>query len=164
MANINIHKDLCSLCGEQITLRRRSVFVPVLMIGLGALLFVIDSFINMTHSTDSIKMSIMLLATVLVVWGLVWGVARTRGDGSYYHVGDGAFLSRMTLKFNKDKKSELLNLVNSKDFATLQALSEDEVSALVLEIYSSPKSGFCAAQLFEYAEMDFRPVSDVVIK
>lgn len=164
MANINIRKDLCSLCGGQITLRRRSVFIPVLMIALGALLFVIDSFITMSQSTDSVKISVMLLASLLVAWGLLWGIARTRGEGSYYHWGDGAFLNRKTLKFNKDKKSELLNLVNSKDFATLQALSEDEVSALVLEIYSSPKSEFCAVQLFEYAEMDFHPVSDVVIK
>ena len=163
MANINIHKDLCSLSEGHIALRRRSVFVPVLMIGLGALLFIIDSFIDMTQSTDSVKMSIMLLATVLVVWGLVWGVVRSRGEGSYYHLTDGVFLNRTTLKFNKDKKSKLLNLVNSKDFATLQTLSEDEVSALVLEVYSSPKSGFRAVQLFEYSEMDFRPVSDVVV-
>lgn len=164
MANINIDTALCDLCDGVIVKRRRSVLLPVLVICLGALLFVIDSFIDMTQSTDSVKMIIMLSASVLVVWGIVWGVVRSRGEGSYYHVTDGVFLSHKSLKFAKDKKSKLVNLVNSKDFATLQTFSEDGVSAMVVELYISEKSGFCAAQLFEYSEMTFVPVTPVVVK
>ena len=164
MSKKNISEALCAMPGSVVELRHKSVLLPVLMILAGAILFVLDSFIKMTESLDSLKMVIMLMAVTLVICGIIWGIIRAKGEGELYHVNDKTFLTKKTLKFTKDKKSKIVNLVNSKDFATLQALSEDEVSALVLEIYSSPKSGFCAAQLFEYAEMDFRPVSDVVIK
>lgn len=163
MSKKNISEALCAMPGSVVELRHKSVLLPVLMILAGAILFVLDSFIKMTESLDSLKMVIMLMAVTLVICGIIWGIIRAKGEGELYHVDDKTFLTKKTLKFTKDKKSKIVNLVNSKDFATLHNLSEDTVSGLLVEMYQSPKSGFCAVCLFEYVEMQFQPITDVQI-
>ena len=59
---------------------------------------------------------------------------------------------------------EIRDLVKRADFTTLQQLSEDGVSAVTVVLYTSPRSGFCAAQVFEYEDMEILPTSDLVVK
>ena len=49
------------------------------------------------------------------------------------------------------------------DFATLRSLPDDGVSAVTVVVYSSPRSGFCAAQVFEYVDMELQAVGDIKI-
>lgn len=68
------------------------------------------------------------------------------------------------LKFYKERSSEINDLVKRGDFTTLQALPEDGVSAVTVVLYTSPRSSFTVAQVFEYEEMEMRPTSDLVMK
>jgi hypothetical protein len=43
-------------------------------------------------------------------------------------------------------------------------LPEDGISAVTVVLYTSPRSGFCAAQVFEYEDMEMLPTSDLVVK
>jgi hypothetical protein len=163
MSEINIPQALYSMPELHVVEHRRSVLQPVLLILVGAVLFVADSFVDMSNSTDSLKSALMLVASTLVFCGLIWGVVRLKGAGAPYCEPDGAFLQHKRLRFTKDKKTKIVDLVNSKDFSTLRSLEEDGVSAVVVEIYFSKKSKLCAAQVFEYSEMTFVPVTKVQV-
>jgi hypothetical protein len=78
-------------------------------------------------------------------------------------VQDGCFLKREELKFVKERSSMVRDLVCKGDFATLRSLPDDGVSAVTVVVYSSPRSGFCAAQVFEYVDMELQAVGDIKI-
>ena len=87
-----------------------------------------------------------------------------RQSGEPYHLQDGCFMAKKELKFYKERNMEIRDLVKRADFTTLQQLQEDGVSAVTVVLYTSARSGFCAAQVFEYEEMEMRPTSDLVVK
>ena len=94
--------------------------------------------------------------------GIVYAIVRQ--SGAPYHVQDRCFLCKKELKFYKERREEVVDLVKRADFTTLQQLPEDGVSAVTVVLYSSPRSGFCAAQVFEYEEMEMHSASDLVIR
>jgi hypothetical protein len=136
--------------------------MPAALLVAGVALLVINSQIEASAEMMNLKSALVLFGAVMAVVGAVILVLRMMGGaGAPYHAADGCYLKCKELKFNKEKSAQLRDLVNRGDFTTLRSLPEDGVSAVTVVIYTSPRSGFCAAQVFEYFELELRAVSQL---
>lgn len=165
MSNNNIHKALYALPDVNIVARRKPLTIPLVLLFVGMVLFAINPLIDSTIQMSSLKSAIILFGAVLVVVGILMTLFRLMGD-SYvpFHVDDKCYLQREELRFEKNKSSYIIDLILKEDFITLRSLKQDGVSAVTVVIYSSPISGFCACQAFEYVELEQRPLCKMTYK
>lgn len=163
MAKYDMCEAMYSMVSGVVEPRRRSMTAPALIAALGVALLLVNGFlIENAVDNSNLKSAMVLFGTTLLVVGIVYAVVRQ--SGAPYHVQDRCFLCKKELKFYKERRGEVVDLVKRADFTTLQQLPEDGVSAITVVLYSSPRGGFCAAQVFEYEEMEMHPASDLIIR
>ena len=162
MSKYDMCEALYALPGGVVVKRRKPIAMPAALLVAGVALLVINSQIEASAEMMNLKSALVLFGAVMAVVGAVILVLRMMGGaGAPYHSADGCYLKCKELKFNKEKSAQLRDLVNRGDFTTLRSLPEDGVSAVTVVMYSSPRSGFCAAQVFEYFELELRAVSQL---
>lgn len=164
MAKYDINEALYALPGGVIECRRKSIAVPITVLVAGLALIVINSFIDGSLDMANLKSALVLFGAVFAMVGGAMLFARLAGHSTApYHKMDRCFLRREELKFNKEQKSVVMDLLNRKDFSNLRKIPSDGISAFIVVIFTSPKSGFTAAQAFEYIELELRPAGDLTI-
>lgn len=162
MSKYDMCEALYALPGGVVVKRRKPIAMPTALLVAGVALLIINSQIEASAEMMNLKSALVLFGAVAAVVGAVILVLRMMGGaGAPYHAADGCYLKCKELKFNKEKSAQLRDLVNRGDFTTLRSLPEDGVSAVTVVMYSSPRSGFCAAQVFEYFELELRAVSQL---
>ena len=162
MSKYDMCEALYALPGGVVVKRRKPIAMPAALLVAGVALLIINSQIEASAEMMNLKSALVLFGAVAAVVGAVILALRMMGGaGAPYHAADGCYLKCKELKFNKEKSAQLRDLVNRGDFTTLRSLPEDGVSAVTVVIYTSPRSGFCAAQVFEYFELELRAVSQL---
>ena len=162
MSKYDMCEALYALPGGVVVKRRKPIAMPAALLVAGVALLIINSQIGASAEMMNLKSALVLFGAVAAVVGAVIMALRMMGGaGAPYHAADGCYLKCKELKFNKEKSAHLRDLVNRGDFTTLRSLPEDGVSAVTVVMYSSPRSGFCAAQVFEYFELELRAVSQL---
>lgn len=162
MSKYDMCEALYALPGGVVVRRRKPIAMPTALLVAGVALLIINSQIEASAEMMNLKSALVLFGAVMAVVGAVILVLRMMGGaGAPYHAADGCYLKCKELKFNKEKSAQLRDLVNRGDFTTLRSLPEDGVSAVTVVMYTSPRSGFCAAQVFEYFELELRAVSQL---
>lgn len=155
---------LCALPGGTIECRRKSITVPLVILLAGVACFIINHFALGAMDAPNLKSALVLFGAVFIGVGGAMAFARIAGHSTApYYKKDNCFLRREELKFNKEQKTAVMDLLNKGDFATLRKIPSDGISAFMVVIYSSPKSGLSAAQAFEYVELELRPASELKI-
>ena len=164
MSNKTICEALYALPEYHIVKRRKSLFTPVVVLLIGVALIVANSLLVGGKDLDTLSSALIIFGGTFVGVGVVLLFVRFSDSGfDPYHSVDGCFLKREELKFQKEQRSAVLDLLSKKDFTTLRNLPSDGISALVVIVYSSPKSGFAAAQAYEYVDLELKPVSELKI-
>ena len=164
MSKYDMCEALYALPGGVVVKRRKPIAMPAALLVAGVALLIINSQIEASAEMMNLKSALVLFGAVAAVVGAVIMVLRMMGGaGAPYHAADGCYLKCKELKFNKEKSAHLRDLVNRGDFTTLRSLPEDGVSAVTVVMYTSPRSGFCAAQVFEYFELELRAVSELKV-
>ena len=164
MSKYDMCEALYALPGGVVVRRRKPIAMPTALLAAGVVLLIINSQIEASAEMMNLKSALVLFGAVAAVVGAVILVLRMMGGaGAPYHAADGCYLKCKELKFNKEKSAQLRDLVNRGDFTTLHSLPEDGVSAVTVVMYTSPRSGFCAAQVFEYFELELRAVSELKV-
>lgn len=162
MSKYDMCEALYALPGGVVVKRRKPIAMPTALLVAGVALLIINSQIEASAEMMNLKSALVLFGAIAAVVGAVILVLRMMGGaGAPYHAADGCYLKCKELKFNKEKSAQLRDLVNRGDFTTLRSLPEDGVSAVTVVMYTSPRSGFCAAQVFEYFELELRAVSQL---
>ena len=160
MSKYDMCEAMYALTHGMVVSRRRSLLPPLVVTTAGVAMFVINLFIEPTADNSNLKSAIVLFAAIFVGVGVVYAMVRRMGRP--FHTKDGCFLSKKEYKFFKERKAEVVDLVKRRDFATLRSLPTDGVSAVTVVMYTSPQSGFCAAQVFEYEEMEIHPATELI--
>lgn len=159
MKRYNINEALYALPDVEIIPRRKPLVIPLLLILAGLAILVINALLDSTAETSNLKSALVLFGIVItLIGGVIMFIRLSGSDDTPYHTGDKCYLNRKELKFNKDKRTYIAALIEKADFATLNSMKQDGVSAITVIMYSSPKSGFCACQGFEYVELERRPI------
>ena len=146
-----------------IVARRRSVVLPIVVILAGiALPFICMSLLS-DAKFDDINSSMVLVGICLAVGGGIWLLGRLVGSGEPYHTEKGTFLQTRTLSFDRSRRAEVLNAVGSGNASKLFALPTCEVSALCVMVSHTADNSFVAAQVFEYAELEYKELCGVTL-
>lgn len=164
MKNYDMREALYALPGGVVQPRRKPVALPLLVAIAGLAMMAANAMLPKNVEYANLKSALVLFGVLFALVGVVVCVIRFSGRSSApWHVQDGCFLKREELKFVKERSSMVRDLVRKGDFATLRSLPDDGVSAVTVVVYSSPRSGFCAAQVFEYVDMELQAVCDIKI-
>lgn len=165
MAKYDMCEAMCALPGGVVTMRRRSLVTPLVIFFIGVALFVCNGFLESGSDMNNLKSAIVLFGAVFVLVGGAMCVIRLGGGGmAPWCEKESCFLKKEELKFSKEDKMNVVNLVESQDFTNLRQLKQANVSAVMVVIWKTPSGGFEAAQVFEYAELELQPVSKLSVK
>ena len=165
MAIYDMRESIYAQTEGAIVPRRKSIMEPVLVLVVGLGLLISNAMVEASVENGNVKSALMLFGAIFAVAGVIMVAARLSGAGQApYCVKDGCFLNKKELKFAKEQKNVVIDLLRKGDFTTLRTLKQNDVSALIVYVYSSPKSRVVACQAFEYLELELHPVSDLVLK
>lgn len=164
MANYNMCEALYALSGGKITPHKKPLAMPLLITLAGVAMFVINGWVLAEADLPNLKSALVLFGATFAMVGGAILIARMAGKSTIpYNKGDGCFLKREEIKLDKEKKKIAIELVRNGDFASLRQISSSNISAIVVEIYFSPKGGFTAAQVFEYIDLELQPISELKV-
>ncbi len=164
MSKTTLCEALYALPDHQIVKRRKSLFTPVVMLIVGIALIVASSLLRVNADLGTLRSTLILFGGCFSGVGVVLMFLRYSNSGfEPYHRADCCFLRREELKFQKEQRSAVLDLLSMRDFTTLRNLPSEGISALSVVVYYSPKSNFCAAQAFDYSDFESKPIGDIVI-
>ena len=164
MKNYDMREALYALPNGIIKPRRKPVVVPLLVAIAGLVMLIVNTMIPAEAEYANLKSAVILFGVTFVLVGTIITVLRFKGNqNAPWHIQDACFLKKDELKFVKERSSLVRDLVRKGDFTTLRSLPDDGVSAVTVVIYSSPRSGFCAAQVFEYIDLELQPVDKIKI-
>ena len=162
MTKIKFFEALYTSC-DTIVARRKSIVLPILIIVAGIALPLFTTSLLKGSEFDNINSVVILAGIALAVGGGVWLLGRLTGKGEPYSTKSEKFLDTRILSFSRSHRSEVLKAVGSRDLERLLAIPTCEVSALCVMISSLPDNSFAAAQVFEYAELEYRELSRVTV-
>lgn len=164
MAKYDMSEALQTSSGGAISNRRKPLTLPLAILIAGVVLLAVNYFGMGTMDAPNLKSALVLFGAVGVMIGGAMVFARMTGHSTAPYLNrDHCFLRREELKFNKEQKATVLDLLAKGDFTTLRKIPSDGISAFMVVIYTSPKSGVTAAQAFEYIELELRPASELKI-
>ena len=165
MAKYDMCEAMCALPNNVVTMRRQSLVMPIVTLFIGVTLFVVNGFLDGGSEMSNIKSAIVLFGAVFVLVGGAMTLIRFGGGGlAPWHTEEKCFLKKEELKFRKEDKTEVLDLVKLGNFTTLRSIKAANVSALIVTLWSTPSGHFTAAQVFEYIDLELQPVSELKVK
>lgn len=164
MAKYNMSEAIYALPGGKVVPHKKPIATPLLITIAGVALLVINGMGLAGVDMPNVKSALVLFGATFAMVGGAILFTRLAGKSTMpYHKNDGCFLKHEELKFRKDQKSTVMELLSKGDFTNLRKIPSDGVSAFVVEIYSSPKSSYTAAQAFEYRDLELQPASELKI-
>ena len=165
MSKYDMREMIYAQADGAIVPRRKSVVCPICLILVGIGLLVLNGMMEATVENGNLRSALLLFGADFGITGIIMTVVRLSGASKApYYVKDGCFLDKKELKFTKEQKNIVIDLLRKGDFATLRSLGQSDISALTVIEYSSPKSRVVACQAFEYLELELRPVCDLMLK
>lgn len=158
-------KAICALPEAAVSMRRKSLIMPLILFFVGVALFVLNGFLESSAEMSNLKSAIVLFGAIFIlVGGAICLIRLGNGGMAPWHNGEGCFLEKEELKFSKDDKLRIIDLVKHRDFTTLRSLNTGSVSSVIVYLWSTPSGNFIAAQAFEYIDLELQPISDMVVK
>lgn len=156
---------ICALPGGAVIMRRRSMILPLLILFAGVGLLVLNIVLDGSANMSNIKSAIVLFGAIFVLVGGAMSLIRMgKGGLAPWHIGERCFLKKEELKYTKDDKMQVQDLVKRGDFTTLRTISTGDISAIVVTLWSTPSGAFTAAQAFEYIDLELQPISELRVK
>lgn len=158
-----ICEAIYALPGSPVAKRRRSLSIPAAVLAAGVAMIALNSLYGARITNDA-GSALVFTGGVLVLAGALVGAMRLFGsDGVPYHRGCGCRLLCEELHFDREARAEVTAAVGGGDVGRLLALRRAQVPALTVVLYRTPDNRFAAMQAFEYAELEYRPVTDLRI-
>lgn len=165
MSKYNMSEMLYAVADGAVVSRRKSIVLPLVALIFGVALLVVNVMMESPADNGNLRAALLLFGAAFALIGGVLLLLRLLGlSRAPYCVKDACFLNKTLFKFSKEDKNRVVDLVRRGDFEGLRNLPKSEVSALIVVEYSSPKSALRACQVFEYIELELRPVSDIKLK
>ncbi|MEG0498866.1 MAG: hypothetical protein RSB29_00755 [Alistipes sp.] len=149
---------------ENVIIRhRKSVVVPVLVLLAGAAMLVLNH-VFATEMSNNLRSSLMFMGALIAIFGLVMTLVRLFGNSSEpYHRPSKCALQYEELYFDHKLWRDVVESVNSGDVTRLRSMAHSQVPAVAVAMYTTPNGAFAAVQAFEYAELEYRPLSELKV-
>lgn len=96
--------------------------------------------------------------------GMIMAAAQMFGSGGALSTGR-SVVSCFTRSFNFDRgiRSDVMQAVSDGDAERLLGMKRAQVPALTVALYRTPGNRFAAMQAFEYADLEYKPLTELKI-
>ena len=154
---------LYALPGNIVVKGRKSLVAPLLMIVVGAVLTVI-ALLPSASDWGDLKLTCMSLGGVILVAGAVVTGLRLFGSGGIPLYGrDRTPLAWMEYYYDRQHAAEVTDCMTLRDWKRLRELQADHAAPVRLVGYRTPDDAFVACRVFLYAELEERPLTDLLV-
>lgn len=153
-----------ALPGGVVVKRRKSLSVALLLTAAGAAVIVLNN-VYAAALTNNLSSSLVFIGGALLLAGMILLLARIFGsDGVPYHRVRKSYLGYDELYFQRGDSGRVVRCIGEGDVEGLLALPRANVPALTVALYRTPDNRFAAMQAFEYAELEYRPLTELKIR
>lgn len=149
---------LCALPDGIVVRRRKSLFMPFILLLAGVALIVMNYFFG-PDLNNNLRSALVFVGGVLLVSGAMILLARIFGGGVPYHSGSQSYLRYEEFYFDREAGREVVSYVEGGEVRKLRAKERSRVPAVAVAMYSTPDGHFAAMQAFEYVDLEYRPLS-----
>lgn len=157
MNKYKICEELYALPGNRIIKLRKPVRIPLLLAAAGAVLLIVNA--TVAGESANVKSALVFAGGVLLVTGLAVCCMRLfGGDGAPYSPAARAFLRYEERYFDRSKLPEVIRLAEAVDVEGLLAMESQTVPVVAVAIFRAPDNSFAACQVYEYVELEYRPL------
>lgn len=156
-------ETLYASCDGAVVRRRKSILIPILLIVAGIALPFVGELLGNNTTADTLHSALVIASIGVILTGAILLIGRITGDGEPYHLERKCFLRRRTLSYDRNLRGKVLDALGKGDYKAFMALPTDDASGLTVLVYDLPDGSFAAAQAFEYAELEYRPIGSVMM-
>ena len=156
-------ETLYASCDGAVVPRRKSLLTPILLLIAGIGLPFLGGLLEDNATADTLHSALVICGIGIALVGAILLLGRCTGDGEPYHLKRRCFLSSQIRNYERELRSEVLDALGKRDYKALMAIPTSEASGLTVLIYALPDSTFAAAQAYEYAELEYRPIGSVYV-
>lgn len=163
MDKIKICEAMYALPGEVVVRRRKSLVLPVALLAAGVALL----FLNHVYAgsmTNNLRSAAVFIGGTLALAGMISLAARFfSAEGAPYHRAGRCYLRYEELYFERSQSRDVEDLVAAGKVDRLLEMPHARVPAISVAMYHTPDNRFAAMQAFEYADLEYRPLTRLQI-
>lgn len=158
-----ICEALYALPGGVVVKRRKSMVVPAVLFVVGAAMIVVNNIYG-AELTNNLRSAVVFTGGILAIAGMIAAAAQTFGSGGVpFHKENRSYLLYEELYFDRGVRSEVMQSVDEGAVEQLFGMKHAQVPAVAVAVYRTPDNRFAAMQAFEYAELEYKPLTRLKI-
>ena len=158
-----ICEALYALPGGVVVKRRKSMAVPAVLFVVGAAMLVVNNMYG-AELTNNLRSAVVFTGGILAIAGMIVAAAQTFGSGGVpFHKENRSYLLYEELYFDRGARSEVMQSVDEGAVEQLLGMKHAQVPAVAVAVYRTPDNRFAAMQAFEYAELEYKPLTRLKI-
>lgn len=158
-----ICEAMYALPGGVVVRHRKPVSIPAALLAIGVAMIVTNNLYGAEWSND-MRSALVFSGGALSLAGLILTAVRLFGsEGAPYHSGVRRYLRYEELYFDPGARQEVVRCVADGDVKGLLERTHAGVPAIAVAVYRTPDNAFAAMQAFEYADLEYRPLSELRI-
>ncbi len=160
MDKTKMSEKLCALSNSEIIKRRKPLAKPILTaIGGAAVLAINALWVN--PEWDSMQIGLGLLGwSLLLIGGVIASRRAFDSEGVPYDTLTGDYVRYEELYFPREIQRRLLEWSQKGEVEQFRRVGQSAVSALVVACYTTSDGRLTGYQLFEYVELEYRPLDE----
>lgn len=163
MDKIKICEAMYALPGEVVVRHRKSLLVPFVLLLIGAAMLVANKM-YVSALSNNVSSALVFVGGALALAGLVTLAVRFFGsEGVPFHRGERCYLRYDELYFGRDTRGEVMQKIDAGDVGQLLTMPRAQVPAVAVAVYHTRDNRFAAMQAFEYAELEYKPLTPLKI-
>lgn len=157
MNKYKICEELYALPGNRIIKLRKPVWKPLSFALLGGALLAVNTAVE--GDSANLKSALVIAGGMLLVAGLAICCLRLfGGGGAPYAPAARAYLRYEERYFDRTKLAEVIRRAEAVDVEGLLAMESQTVPVVAVAIFRAPDNSFAACQVYEYVELEYRPL------
>ena len=163
MDKIKICEAMYALPGEVVVRRRKSLVLPAALLAAGVAILVLIHVYG-ASMTNNLRSSAVFIGGSLALAGMITLAARFfSAEGAPYYRAGRSYLRYDELYFERSQSRDVVALVAEGNVERLLAMPHARVPAVSVAMYRTPDNRFAAMQAFEYADLEYRPLTRLQI-
>ena len=158
-----ICEALYALPAGVVVKRRKPMLLPAVLFLAGAALIVVNNIYG-AGLTNNLRSAMVFTGGILAVAGMIAAAAQTFGSGGVpFHREIRSYLRYEELYFDRGARGEVMQSVEDGAVERLLGMEHAQVPAVAVAVYRTPDNRFAAMQAFEYAELEYKPLTRLKI-
>lgn len=129
----------------------------------GAAMIAVNNMYSAAIS-NNVSSSLVFVGGILALLGLVLLAARIFGsDGVPFHRDARHYLTYDEIYFDRKVRDAVMRSIDEGNVEQLLKIEHAQVPAVTVAVYRTPDNRFAAMQAFEYADLEYRPLTQLKV-